>query len=282
MSRKKPRRTSRRRFAPSRRARVAIAVVLVTSVFAAWTMLAYSGAPHSAFRHNYIKAITMAPPSLNPGSPSKEYIYAGGRLLATEEPAGCGGAPSAPSDLLATANTATSVHLVWTAPAGADHYEIERSSDFGAPNNGFAFVASVVGTSHQDTNLSINTAYVYRVRAFDSAGCPSDYSNVDLATTTVFPETVAFGVPIRASHINELFTAVNAVRVTAGLEEFNWPTPPAVGGPIKKDHVQLLRNNLNPARSGLGLPPQSYTNNPLNVGNIVLAAHIQELRNGVK
>ena len=231
-------------------------------------------------------APAVSPMPLDAAHPSKEYIYAGGRLVATEEASGCSGGIVASTNLIATASSTSAVNLTWSAFTGpVDHYEVERRTTGSFATVIFNVPPASPTVSATDSPLSPNTAYLYKVRAFDSANCPSGYGNVDLATTTIFSETVTFGVTVKAIHITELFTAVNAVRVSAGLGTFSWPTPPApptVGGAIKKDHVQLLRSNLDPARSALGLTPQSYTNNPLNVGDIVNAAHIQELRNGVK
>jgi hypothetical protein len=142
-----------------------------------------------------------------------------------------------------------------------------------------------------DTNgLFTDKAYIYRVRAFaDSSGaCPSAYSTIDLATTTNFSEAVVPRVTtIKAIHMTELRTAVNAVRDTAGLPLFNWnDTPvtetPASGGRVLRDQMKKLRDNLNQARTALELPAQSFTNEPLNIGDTIYAAHIQQLRDGVK
>jgi hypothetical protein len=240
--------------------------------------------------------------SFTADQPSKEFIYGpGGRILATEEqPSGGGGggggctAPSAATSLSATAASATSVSVSWSASSGTvDHYEVERRNGSGS----FAVVATVPaasGTSITDTNAVIgDTAYLYRVRAFadPSGACPSPYSNIDLATTTIFTSDppASIGSIIYAVHLTRLRTAVNAVRATAGLGAFDWTdfsTPvtaaPAVGGTVLKDQVQKLRNRLNEARSALGLTAQPYTNEPLAVGVTVNAAHILELRQGVQ
>jgi hypothetical protein len=88
---------------------------------------------------------------------SKEYIYAGGRLVATEEPA-----PSAtptpppagppPAALTATgyfpsSNTAA-VKLVWAAPSGATptSYVVERATTRGADGPAYAAVGAPVTT----------------------------------------------------------------------------------------------------------------------------------------
>jgi hypothetical protein len=141
----------------------------------------------------------------------------------------------------------------------------------------------------------VDTAYVYRVQSFSdqSGSCESQYSNIDLATTVDFSQDppVAQTNNIYAVHLTRLRTAVNAVRRTAGLGDFNWtdsstytqPTEtPAFGGRVLKDQLQKLRDKLDEARSALGLPAQTYSNQPLSVGVIVYANHILQLRQGVQ
>jgi hypothetical protein len=99
-----------------RRPRVLIAVAVVLSLLAAWTLLAYSGALDSALRQKEKKGKSVSTESFNSNSPSKEYIYAGGRLVATEEPTGgggCGSGPGMPGHLDATATSETNVALTW-------------------------------------------------------------------------------------------------------------------------------------------------------------------------
>jgi hypothetical protein len=227
----------------------------------------------------------IAPASLPAGAPSKVYIYGGGKLIATEEPSGggCGGGLLPPTGLLATATSTTTINLTWNASAGAvAHYEVERKSNLAT----IVFnVAPGSPVNINDINLSPNTAYVYRVRAVDAASCPSSYGDPELATTTIFSESIVAGETlIKANPLIELRTAVNAVRATAGFGPFNWTNPaPAVGGNILKAHIQQLRDNLNPARDQLGLTQQPYTDPSLVAGTtLVKAAHIIDLRNGVK
>jgi fibronectin type III domain protein len=280
-----------------RKRNVAIVIAVVLSLFAGWTLLAYSGALDPLFRHKGRNAAPVAVQSFNSNSPSKEYVYAGGRLVATEEP-GSGGsctAPSAPGTPVATAqfSPSLSVSVSWPPSSGTvDHYAVERRNNSGS----FGVVATTSGTSIADTSsLSPDTTYVYRVRAFaDVAGtCPSPYSLVDIATTTNFgvDPTVAQGTTIYAAHLLTLRTAVNAVWATAGFTTpFDWPdssTPgatvtPAANGAILKEQVQKLRNRLNEARQQLGLPLQPFTNEPLTAGTRVFANHILELRQGVQ
>lgn len=62
-----------------RRRQVLIAATVALSLLVVWTMLAYSGADPLKPAGN--KAIQSASPVL-----AKEYIYAGGKLVATEQP----------------------------------------------------------------------------------------------------------------------------------------------------------------------------------------------------
>src|SRR5215217_5615246 len=95
------------------------------------------------------------PPLPPPGSPSKEYIYAGGRLIATEEP----NPMVAPTNLIADTFSGSQINLTWTAAPGAHHYQVER-----APNLGGTFTvvnANVATTSYQDTTVTSVNAYLY-------------------------------------------------------------------------------------------------------------------------
>ena len=98
--------------------------------------------------------------------------------------------PEAPTNLVATALSTTSIYLDWEdAPFGND-YAIERSL---SPTSGFSQVdASYFGDSqHTSSGLQPNTTYYFRVRTFFN-GEASPYSAVVSATTeaVVTPPTV--------------------------------------------------------------------------------------------
>src|SRR5215207_3867338 len=148
------------------------------------------------------------PPPPPPGSPSKEYIYAGGRLIATEEP----NPMVAPTNLIADTFSSARIDLTWTAAPGAHHYQVER-----APNLGGTFTvvnSNVAGTTYQDTTVTSVNAYLYRVRTADAVGNLSLPSGIDVATAITFtdnPLTVGT-TPVKVVHLTELRQAVNAVR----------------------------------------------------------------------
>jgi hypothetical protein len=178
------------------------------------------------------------PPLPPPGSPSKEYIYAGGRLIATEEP----NPMVAPTNLIADTFSNARIDLTWTAAPGAHHYQVER-----APNLGGTFTvvnSNVVGTTYQDTTVTSVNAYLYRVRTADAVGNLSTPSGIDVATAITFtdnPLTVGT-TPVKAVHMTELRQAVNAVRAAANLSAATWTDPTlSTSVLIKAVHVTELR-----------------------------------------
>lgn len=89
--------------------------------------------------------------------------------------------PAAPSDLVATALSDTSIGLDWTDNSDdEDNFTVERS-----PNgvSGWAEVSTPAAESESDTDTGLDpeTTYYYRVGAENEHGVR--YSNVDSATT---------------------------------------------------------------------------------------------------
>lgn len=93
--------------------------------------------------------------------------------------------PTAPTNLVAAAASATQINLSWTASTdnvGVTGYFVERCQGVGCSN--FSQIATPAGTSFNDTGLTPSTSYSYRVRATDAAGNLSGYSNTATATTS--------------------------------------------------------------------------------------------------
>ncbi|HEX3069491.1 MAG TPA: hypothetical protein VHX14_13050, partial [Thermoanaerobaculia bacterium] len=125
--------------------------------------------------------------------------------------------------------------------------------------------------------------YLYQVRAADASTLGSP-SSVDLATTILFTDDPmsAGSTIIKAVHITELRTAVNAVRAAAGLSPTTFTDASLSGTRPKALHVTELRSALDAARAAIGLSALVYTDPGLAAGGIVKAAHYRELRAGVK
>ena len=92
--------------------------------------------------------------------------------------------PAAPSDLIANAVSASGIDLTWTDNSGNENgFRIERCNR-GKNCTNFVQIAEVGAgvTLFQNTGLSKNTEYRYRVTAFNTVG-NSGYSNVASAKT---------------------------------------------------------------------------------------------------
>lgn len=267
-----------------------LCLTIAVGLMAEWKMLPGMTKP---------SALSPASPSgsFDANSPSKEYIYAGGRLIATEEPAASTATLMAPTGLLVSATSTTQISLSWTAPTGATtySYRIERSTNYSASsplNHGFEVVTTISGTNYTDTvpSTSVATTYLYRVRSVVGEQ-QSEPCTLNFATTKVFQELISNQDPpgrttISATHFLELQEAVNAVRAAAGLAAFTWSDPqgraPGSGVPILRTHMLDLRVGLTQALTALGLTTQAYTDDGLPSGTFVRKTHIDELRQRTK
>lgn len=181
-----------------------------------------------------------------------------------------------PTGLVATATSTTSVTVTWNAVPSATSYQVERSSNNGA----FVLTATVFGTSLVQNNLTPNTTYLYRVRALGAGGATSAFSNADHATTAIFlDDPLTAGTVVKDEHVTQLRMAIDAFRAAVGLSAFAWSQPVGPGIVIRAANILELRTALTPALNARGIPPV-YTS--LDVGTVIRAVHIQELRNYVK
>lgn len=184
-----------------------------------------------------------------------------------------GVAPAAPTGVNATATTSTQVQVTWSAVTGATSYQVYRRN----PGGAFALRGTSLTTSYNDT-ASAATAYLYRVRAVNAGGASGD-SAADLATTVMFTDDpLSSGVTVKAVHLAELRTAVNAVRAQAGLAAGTYTDSAVSGVVVKAVHITQLRSSLDTAMSALGLTTGGWTDGSLS-GAPIRATHIQEIRN---
>ncbi|MDZ7364066.1 MAG: fibronectin type III domain-containing protein [candidate division KSB1 bacterium] len=101
--------------------------------------------------------------------------------------------PEAPGNLTATAVSQTQINLTWTDHANNEAgFRIERKLSSAATYTEFDTVGANV-TSYASTGLTANTAYTYRVRAFNVTG-NSAYSDEIDATTLPNPPAAPSGL----------------------------------------------------------------------------------------
>jgi len=106
-------------------------------------------------------------------------------------------APAAPSNLQATATSASQINLTWTDNASnEDTFNVERCTGAGCTNFAALTTLGPNVTSFANTGLSSNTAYRYRVYASNAVG-PSGFSNEAGAMTLAQP-------PVASLHVEDL------------------------------------------------------------------------------
>jgi fibronectin type 3 domain-containing protein len=116
-----------------------------------------------------------------------------------------------PTNVTATAISATQINLSWTAStggAGIQNYVVQRCQGAGCSN--FATVASPTTNSYNDTGLTTGASYSYQVSAIDTLGNPSLNSTPPATATTTVPPTAPSNVTATAvgpSQINLSWTA---------------------------------------------------------------------------
>ncbi len=224
------------------------------------------------------------------GQPQKEYGYRNGQLLIVGENNSLSGAPL----LTATPPTgSTNLTLNWTAVQGAVKYRVERKD----ANSSYTSIGTPTSTSMTDTGAVSGTAYLYRVCATDAAGsCTSSYSNIALGTAITFTDptiistaddpTGLTATPLKAVHITQLRTAVNAVRTLAGMPNQTWTWNAAIGDVVHVEDVRQLRTALGAALTSLQIDQSTPYTDPTLVGfaenpataTRIKADHIRELR----
>src|SRR5882762_6917846 len=135
--------------------------------------------------------------------------------------------PTAPTNLAATTFSNTQINLTWTASTddvGVTGYLLERCQ--GAACSNFAQIAAPLVANFSDTGLTASTSYSYRLRAVDSAGNASPYSNVASATTLS-------GGPVITAPSNLAATAASNTQIN-----LSWAAATETGGTISQYLVE--------------------------------------------
>jgi subtilisin family serine protease len=193
-------------------------------------------------------------------------------------------APTAPASVAAT-GTSSHVDVGWIASSdnvGVDHYVIFRRASL---TGTFAQVGITSSTTYNDSPVTANAVYQYEIQAVDATGNLSPMSNNDFATTISFSNdpAVAGSTSIRATDITELRNAIAVIRAFAGLSAATWTDSSLAGLTVNRTHIQELRDNLDGARSALGLATGGDTDPTITPGSTpIKAIHINAVRSRAK
>ena len=121
------------------------------------------------------------------------------------------------------------------------------------------------------------------VNALNGCGALTTTSFTLLINTFTDDPLVAGVTPVKAKHIQELRTAIEAVAALAGQSPLFSDDPLTAGTPIRAVHITELRTALTAAFTALGRTLPTFTDSSLVAGvTPVKAIHLQELRNALK
>jgi hypothetical protein len=191
---------------------------------------------------------------------------------------------------LAPANGATGVSknptLSWQASAGATGYAICIGLSTSCIETPVGLTTSLQGYFL----LNAGTTYYWQIRALNPGG--DVYANGSANAFWTFTTgngsftddpLVPQSTPIKAVHITELRSRIDALRIGHGLAAFNWTDGTVTAGAtmVRLQHIIDLRTALAAVYTALGRTPPTYTEPLLSAGMFVKAIHISELRAAV-
>jgi chitodextrinase len=150
--------------------------------------------------------------------------------------------PTAPTNLNATASSASRVDLNWSASSdnvAVAGYEVYRDG---------ALLGNATGTTYADTTTSPGTTYSYQVRARDAVGNPSEFSNAATATTPASTGSSLIFAPQADARVEEASPSTNygtssKIRADGGsgpdVESYLTFTVGGALGPVQSARLRL-------------------------------------------
>jgi hypothetical protein len=114
----------------------------------------------------------------------------------------------------------------------------------------------------------------------------NDVFIVELARVLTSPpftdDPLSAGIFVKAIHVTELRTRIDALRTRFGLAAYAWTDPGlAAGTTIKAIHFNQLRTALQQAYTAAGRTPPGFAETIVADSTVVKASHVQELRTAV-
>jgi hypothetical protein len=170
-----------------------------------------------------------------------------------------------------------------------------------AASGGVPFYHWTIGSGALPDGLSLNPftgrisgtptlagtfSFVARVQEYvEGSGGATMPLRITVTAPTPFTDNtlVPSSTVIKAIHITELRTRIDAVRIAKGLSAYPWTNPTLTQGTsqIRAMHISELRAALSDAYIAAGRTPPAYTDPTLATGMTAKAVHIAEIRAAV-
>ena len=188
--------------------------------------------------------------------------------------------------VITATGTSSNVTISWPAVPGISTYELYRKTSAGGA---WTLIYNNTTAGYTDTAVSAGQTYLYKANAVDGIGNRSADSNADLATTINYtdPALVAATTLIKAKHIIEVRTAVNAICTFAGAGLC--ATLPYSGNALNETYVKTqavyaadfagAQSTTINLRAAVGASAAVFRETPT-VGGTIKVIHMEDLRTG--
>ncbi|HXH90893.1 MAG TPA: cadherin repeat domain-containing protein [Thermoanaerobaculia bacterium] len=177
---------------------------------------------------------------------------------------------------LAATASSSQVALSWSAASGATSYSVMRSAN----NSAFSSVITTSNLFYTDASVVNGTGYRYEILALANGPVSMGYSNIELVVPFAWTDpSLTAGTIVKAAHLAELRSAVNAARATLGWQPLTFNGTIAGGQTVGRNHLVDLRSAVDAVRAGAGEASASYSDPTVTVNvTPIRAPHILDLR----
>ena len=188
------------------------------------------------------------------------------------------GAPPIPQGLTASAGATlpSTINLSWAASTGATAYIVERKL---AGQGFFQITTAATGISYADQGLYPGFIYTYRIRAVNSGGARSGYSNNATATAPGTPPHIA-NIALAPAALPSSLTPGQTQQFTVTAtddagndlhfapQSYTWSTSNGAIVTVDQNGLATAQTTQGSAQITASLPQQGDVNNPA-VSNVV-------------
>jgi len=122
---------------------------------------------------------------------------------------------SIPISVKAASSSYNSIKTGWGAVSGASGYEVHRAT---SSTGTYTLLKTTTATSYDNTGLTTNRTYYYKVRAYSTMGTTKVYSNFSATVSAKPIPSVPVSVKAASSSYNSINTSWGAVTGASGYE----------------------------------------------------------------